>query len=129
MASVRIVFFIHIYITMTTEKKSTVKKTVKATATKTKVAKISKSTPVSKSTDLERYKRHETDTWSPEYQIWMLGKEIEMLQSHLTANPKDYPAKRALLRWVARRRQHLKYLKANSLERYEIVSKKIWLKV
>jgi len=78
---------------------------------------------------LDRYMRHENDTWSPEYQIWVIWSEIETLQSHLSTNPKDYPAKRALLRLVARRRQHLKYLKSNNIEKYEIVSQKIWLKV
>jgi len=78
---------------------------------------------------LQRYQRHEWDTGSPEFQIWVLGSKIKILQDHLKENHKDYPAKRALLKFVQERRQHLKYLKAKALEKYLVVSKKIWLKV
>lgn len=74
------------------------------------------------------YQRHETDTWSPEFQIHLISERIEMLQGHLKVNHKDYDAKRSLLRLVARRRQHLKYLKLNDLERYGVVSKKVGIK-
>ncbi len=75
------------------------------------------------------YKRHENDTGSPEYQIWLLTNKITSLQEHLTNNKKDFPAKRTLLRLVAVRRKHLKYLKTNDLERYLVVSQKTKLKV
>ena len=79
--------------------------------------------------DVAFFKRHDKDTWSPEYQIYLLTKRIECLQSHLTSNHKDFDAKRRLLKLVGDRRQHLKYLKNKDLERYADIAKKTWLKV
>lgn len=79
--------------------------------------------------NLEWYQRHATDTGSPEYQINLLTQRITSLQSHLQTNHKDYDAKRTLLRMVAERRSHLKYLKLNEVEKYVMVNKKTGLKV
>lgn len=73
--------------------------------------------------------RHDTDTWSPEVQILRLTKEILTLQDHVTANTKDFDAKRSLLKKVAKRRTFLKYLKDSNLERYALVAKELGLKV
>jgi small subunit ribosomal protein S15 len=59
----------------------------------------------------------------------LLTKQILMLQEHVTINPKDFDAKRSLLKKVARRRTFLKYLKDTNLERYSVVSKQLALKV
>ncbi|MCS6982744.1 MAG: 30S ribosomal protein S15 [Candidatus Absconditabacterales bacterium] len=75
------------------------------------------------------YQRHEKDTGSPEFQIMIIGEKINALQTHLASNKKDYDAQRRLLRLVALRRNHLKYLKNNNLERYLIVSAETGLKV
>ncbi len=75
------------------------------------------------------FKRHEGDTGSPEVQIRLLSAEIKQLQDHLVNHSKDYDAKRSLLKKVARRRKFLKYLKATKLENYQVVSKKLWIKV
>jgi len=79
--------------------------------------------------DENPFKRHEWDTGSPESQIWGLSAEIEGLQQHLATHSKDFDAKRSLLKKVARRRKHLKYLKATKLENYTKVSKKLGIKV
>jgi len=73
--------------------------------------------------------RHDSDTWSPEVQIWILSEDIKMLQEHVNINKKDFDAKRSLLKKVARRRRLLKFLKDTNLERYMVVSKKMWLKI
>ena len=75
------------------------------------------------------FKRHENDNGSPEAQIATLTFYVTHLQGHLRDHPKDVDAKRSLLQKVARRRKFLKYLKANDLERYSAVSKKLKLKV
>ncbi len=91
--------------------------------------KAAKKTPAKKAAVKETwYKRHDSDTGSPEYQIFLMTEKITMLQAHLKVNHKDYDAKRSLLRLVARRRQLLKYLKNNNLERYQVVAKKMGLK-
>lgn len=79
--------------------------------------------------DTKRYQRHDADTGSPEYQVWKLWEKIKVLQLHVKDNPQDFSAKRSLLRLVAKRRQHLKYLKSQDLDRYLVVSKKVKVKV
>jgi small subunit ribosomal protein S15 len=73
--------------------------------------------------------RHDTDTGSPEVQIHFLSEEIKMLQDHLISHPKDYDAKRGLLKKVAKRRRSLKYLKETDVAAYAAVAKKMGLKV
>lgn len=75
------------------------------------------------------FKRHDGDTGSPEFQISLLWDEIQYLQAHLQLHPKDYDAKRSLLKKVAKRRTFLKYLKGKNLDIYLKVSKKLWLKI
>jgi small subunit ribosomal protein S15 len=75
------------------------------------------------------FKRHENDTGSPEAQIERLTAEITFLQQHIAKNKKDFDAKRALLKKVARRRRFLKYLKETKLDTYAGISKNTGLKV
>jgi small subunit ribosomal protein S15 len=75
------------------------------------------------------FKRHDEDTWSPEFQIGLLTWEISQLQWHLASHIHDFDAKRSLLKKVARRRRFLKYLKTTNIEIYTKVSKELWLKV
>lgn len=89
---------------------------------------VAKATKSWEKKELQWFKRHETDTGSPEYQVFLITERIAQLQWHLKVNHKDYDAKRTLLRLVSRRRQHLKYLKSNNLDRYVVVSKKLGLK-
>ena len=71
------------------------------------------------------FQRHDKDTGSPEMQIGLLSEEVAMLQAHVAANPKDYDAKRSLLKKVAKRRTFLRYLKERDLDAYTKISKKI----
>jgi small subunit ribosomal protein S15 len=78
---------------------------------------------------IQPYMRHDKDNGSPEVQIAILTFEVTQLQWHLEKHAKDVDAKRSLLKKVARRRKFLKYLKTNELERYNLISKKLKLKV
>ncbi len=78
---------------------------------------------------IQPFMRHDKDNGSPEVQIALLTFEVTLLQGHLESHAKDVDAKRSLLKKVARRRKFLKYLKENSLERYNLISKKLKLKV
>ena len=78
---------------------------------------------------VNQFQRHGNDTWSPEAQIWVLSEEITMLQGHLKDHPKDFDAKRSLLKKVAKRRKFLKQIKKSNLESYTKISKKVWVKV
>lgn len=80
-------------------------------------------------TQVDAFKRHDNDTGSPQAQIGILSEEIKFLQSHVATNPKDYDAKRSLLKKVAKRRTFLRYLKQKDLESYLKLSKKTSVKI
>jgi len=71
---------------------------------------------------------HDTDTGSPEVQIAVLTEQIEKLLQHLDSHKKDFHSKRGLLKMVMKRKKLLNYLKSESVERFEKISKKIGLK-
>ena len=73
---------------------------------------------------ITNYKVHKTDTGSPEVQVAILSQRITQLTEHFKSHQKDHHSRLGLLTMVARRRRLLKYLKANSPERYkELISR------
>lgn len=66
----------------------------------------------------EKFKVHETDTGSPEYQIASLTSRIAYMTEHLRENPKDFASTRGLLRMVSRRTKLLRYLKRTDESRF-----------
>jgi small subunit ribosomal protein S15 len=58
-----------------------------------------------------------------------LSDEINVLQNHLQLHPKDFDAKRSLLKKVAKRRNLLKYIKNADVDSYSKVSKKVGVRV
>lgn len=67
------------------------------------------------------FRRHETDTGSPEVQVALITKRIEHLSGHFKTHTKDHHSRRGLLKLVGRRRRLLDYLKRTSEERYRKV--------
>ena len=59
---------------------------------------------------LEKYKRHEKDTGSPEVQVALLTERISSLVEHLKKNKKDQHSRHGLLLMVGQRKRLLKYL-------------------
>ena len=53
---------------------------------------------------------HKTDTGSPEVQIALFTNEIERLSNHLKKHKKDDHSRKGLIKMVANRRAHMKYL-------------------
>lgn len=68
---------------------------------------------------INEYRVHKTDTGSPEVQIALLTKNIAHLTEHFKTHKKDHHSRRGLLMMVARRRKLLDYLKSRSPERYK----------
>jgi len=66
-----------------------------------------------------------TDTGSAEGQIALFTYRINHLTGHLKKNRKDFNTERSLVRLVGKRRRLLDYLKANDIERYRAVIKKL----
>lgn len=77
---------------------------------------------------IEKHRTHKQDTGSPQVQIAILTKEIELLTKHLQEHKKDHSARRGLLGMVAQRRKLLTYLRMNKPEQYQEVLEKHGLK-
>jgi small subunit ribosomal protein S15 len=76
----------------------------------------------------EEYKRHSSDTGSPEVQVARLTSRIKHLTGHMKANKKDFSTQRGLLRLVGRRRRLLDYLKREDVNRYQALIEKLGLR-
>lgn len=68
---------------------------------------------------------HDKDTGSPSVQIGILSKKIDELAKHLKDHKKDNHSRRGLIKMVADRRKHLKYLEKTDKKRYDTELKKI----
>lgn len=67
---------------------------------------------------INKYKRHEGDTGSPEVQIALLTERINHLTEHLKVHKQDHHSRRGLLKMVGKRRGLLNYLMKTDLEKY-----------
>jgi small subunit ribosomal protein S15 len=77
---------------------------------------------------IDRFKKHDVDTGSPEVQIGILTERINVLTEHLKTHSKDHHSRRGLLKMVGHRRRLLNYLQAQDVERYRIVVKDLGLR-
>ena len=59
---------------------------------------------------IKKTRLHDKDTGSSAVQVAVLNERIEELTGHLKKNPKDEHSRRGLLKMVAKRRSHEKYL-------------------
>ncbi len=59
---------------------------------------------------IKKAKIHDTDTGSSKVQVALLTEKINELASHLKTHAKDHSSRRGLLKMVAARRTHIKYL-------------------
>jgi small subunit ribosomal protein S15 len=73
---------------------------------------------VKKTEIVDRHRRHQSDTGSPEVQIALLTERITQLTEHLAAHKKDIHSRRGLLKMVGQRRRLLSYLQKTDLPRY-----------
>ena len=63
-----------------------------------------------KTTVVEEFGSHQTDTGSPEVQVALLTERINHLTEHLRTHKKDHHSRRGLLMMVGKRRRLLAYL-------------------
>ena len=77
---------------------------------------------------IDRFKKHEVDTGSPEVQIGILSERISVLTEHLKTHSKDHHSRRGLLKMVGHRRRLLNYLQKQDVERYRAVVKDLGLR-
>jgi small subunit ribosomal protein S15 len=81
-----------------------------------------------KQTAIKKTQIHDTDTGSVPAQISIISTRIDELAKHLKTHKKDNHSRRGLLKMVADRRTHLKYLERKDKKAYDAVVKKLELK-
>ena len=67
---------------------------------------------------VEKYRRHEGDTASPEVQIALLTARVSHLTEHFRSHGKDHHSRRGLMKLVGRRRSLLDYLHGRDTNAY-----------
>ncbi|QSV45191.1 30S ribosomal protein S15 [Geobacter benzoatilyticus] len=74
------------------------------------------------------FKRHDSDTGSPEVQVAILTERITYLTEHFKVHKKDHHSRRGLLKIVGQRRRLLDYLKKKDVERYRAIIEKLGIR-
>jgi len=82
-----------------------------------------------KETLIKKFQTHKDDTGSPEVQVAVLSREIELVQKHLLIHKKDNHSRRGLLKMVGNRRRLMRYLKGEDEKRYLKLAERLKLKV
>ncbi|MSQ48052.1 MAG: 30S ribosomal protein S15 [Deltaproteobacteria bacterium] len=77
---------------------------------------------------VQQYRRHDTDTGSPEVQVALLTKRIIHLTGHFKTHAKDHLSRRGLLKMVGQRRRLLDYLREVDHARYRDLIKSLGLR-
>lgn len=77
---------------------------------------------------MEKYAQVEGDTGSPEVQVAVLTKEIEVLNEHLGVHKHDFHSRRGLLKKIGRRRNLLRYLQGKDINRYRALIQSLGLR-
>jgi small subunit ribosomal protein S15 len=82
-----------------------------------------------KKTELvQKFKRHEKDTGSPEVQVALLSERITYLTEHFKTHKKDHHSRRGLLKLVGQRRRLLDYLRRVDVTRYKTLIEQLGIR-
>ncbi|MGA8890044.1 MAG: 30S ribosomal protein S15 [Anaeromyxobacteraceae bacterium] len=77
---------------------------------------------------VQKYRRHDKDTGSPEVQVALLTERIAYLTEHFKTHKKDHHSRRGLLKLVGQRRRLLDYLRNVDQNRYKVVIDQLGLR-
>lgn len=77
---------------------------------------------------IEDYRHHDSDTGSPEVQVAILTERITYLTEHFKTHAKDHHSRRGLLKLVGQRRRLLDYVKAKNVDRYAELIKRLGIR-
>ncbi|MBA3751549.1 30S ribosomal protein S15 [Candidatus Dependentiae bacterium] len=83
---------------------------------------------LNKTSVIEGYRKHSTDTGSAEVQIALLTVRIKNLTEHFKKHAKDFGSKRGLLIMVGRRRRFLEYLQEHDEGKYKEIIERLGLR-
>lgn len=76
---------------------------------------------------IKKAQLHDKDTGSSHAQVAVLSERIKELSDHLKQHKKDNHSRRGLIKLVAKRRSHLKFLERNDKAAYEKIVKDLKL--
>ena len=77
---------------------------------------------------IKEYGKNENDSGSPEVQVAILTERIRNLTEHLKVHKKDNHSRRGLMMLIGKRRGLLKYIKANDIEGYRELIKRLGIR-
>ena len=83
---------------------------------------------LNKADTIEKYKKHDNDSGSPEVQIALLTQRIAHLTEHFKVHKKDHHSRRGLLKMVGQRKRLLNYLKSKDSEGYRALIKELGIR-
>ena len=78
--------------------------------------------------DTQEYRRHPTDTGSPEVQVASLTSRIKHLTEHMKVHKKDFATQRGLLMLVGKRRRLLDYVRRQDVNQYQSLIERLGLR-
>ena len=84
--------------------------------------------PLQKSSTVQKYRSHATDTGSTKVQIALLTERINYLTDHFKAHAKDHHSRRGLLKMVGKRRRLLNYLRRTDVAGYRQLIEELGLR-
>ncbi len=77
---------------------------------------------------IDRFKKHDGDSGSPEVQIALLTERLNTLGGHFKMHGKDHHSRRGLLKMVGQRKRLLAYLKKKDLDGYRKLIKELGIR-
>jgi small subunit ribosomal protein S15 len=77
---------------------------------------------------IDKHKRGERDTGSPEVQVALLTTRISQLGAHFNQHKSDHHSRRGLLKMVNQRRKLLDYVKRRDVSRYKALISELGLR-
>jgi small subunit ribosomal protein S15 len=82
-----------------------------------------------KSTTVQKFRTHETDSGSTRVQIALLSARIKYLnEEHFKVHKKDHHGRRGLLKMNGQRRRLLNYMKRTDVDGYRQIIKELGLR-
>ena len=81
-----------------------------------------------KSTTVQKYRTHETDSGSSRVQVALLTARIEYLRDHFDLHKKDHHSRRGLLKMVGRRKRLLNYPRRTDVNAYRQIVQELGLR-
>ena len=67
---------------------------------------------------VKKFQRNSQDCGSPEVQIALLTRRLEILSKHFSTNPKDHHSRKGMMDIISRRKRMLHYLRHEDVARY-----------